>query len=67
MSNKSKKAIDRKPIEDLAQILNDLNLSSISYTDGDFSISVSKGTTEYEYKYRHLTKQKALKINQSQI
>ena len=47
MSNKSKKAIDRKPIEDLAQILNDLNLSSISYTDGDFSISVSKGTTEY--------------------
>ena len=44
MSKKSKKAIDRKPIEDLAKILDDLNLSSINYTDGDFSVSVTKGS-----------------------
>ena len=42
MSKKSNKAIDRKPIEDLAKILDDLNLSSINYTDGDFSVSVTK-------------------------
>lgn len=44
MSKKSNKAIDRKPIEDLAKILDDLNLSSINYTDGDFSVSVTKGS-----------------------
>ena len=44
MSSKSKKTIDRKPIEDLAKILDDLNLSNVTYTDGDFSVSVSKGS-----------------------
>ena len=42
MSDKSKKKIDVKPIEDLAKILDDLNLTKISYSDGDFSVSVSK-------------------------
>ena len=42
MSDKVKKKIDVKPIEDLAKILDDLNLTEISYTDGDFSVSVSK-------------------------
>ena len=42
MSDKTKKKIDVKPIEDLAKILDDLNLTEISYTDGDFSVSVSK-------------------------
>ena len=42
MSDKVKKKIDVKPIEDLAKILDDLNLTEISYSDGDFSISVSK-------------------------
>ena len=42
MSEKTKKKIDVKPIEDLAKILDDLNLTEISYTDGDFSVSVSK-------------------------
>ena len=44
MSEKTKKKIDVKPIEDLAKILDDLNLTEISYSDGDFSVSVSKGT-----------------------
>ena len=44
MSDKTKKKIDVKPIEDLAKILDDLNLTEISYTDGDFSVSVSKAT-----------------------
>ncbi len=44
MSDKTKKKIDVKPIEDLAKILDDLNLTEISYSDGDFSVSVSKAT-----------------------
>ena len=42
MSEKTKKKIEVKPIEDLAKILDDLNLTEISYSDGDFSVSVSK-------------------------
>jgi acetyl-CoA carboxylase biotin carboxyl carrier protein len=42
MSDKTRKKIDVKPIEDLAKILDDLNLTEISYSDGDFSVSVSK-------------------------
>ena len=42
MSDKTKKTIDVKPIKDLAKILDDLNLTEISYSDGDFSVSVSK-------------------------
>ncbi len=44
MSYKVKKTIDAKPIKDLAKILDDLNLTEISYADGDFSVSVSKAT-----------------------
>ena len=44
MSDKTKKIIDAKPIKDLAKILDDLNLTEISYSDGDFSVSVSKAT-----------------------
>ncbi len=44
MSDKTKKIIDAKPIKDLAKILDDLNLTEISYTDGGFSVSVSKAT-----------------------
>ena len=42
MSDKTKKIIDAKPIKDLAKILDDLNLTEISYSDGSFSVSVSK-------------------------
>ncbi|RPG95299.1 MAG: acetyl-CoA carboxylase biotin carboxyl carrier protein subunit, partial [Candidatus Pelagibacter sp. TMED263] len=42
MSDKTKKIIDAKPIKDLAKILDDLNVTEISYSDGDFSVSVSK-------------------------
>ena len=44
MSDKTKKIIDSKPIKDLAKILDDLNLTEISYSDGDFSVSVSKAS-----------------------
>ena len=43
MSDKSKKNIDPKPIKDLAKILEELNLTEVSYTDGDFSVTVAKG------------------------
>ena len=42
MPDKTKKIIDVKPIKDLAKILDDLDLTEISYSDGDFSVSVSK-------------------------
>ena len=44
MSEKTKKTIDSKPIKDLAKILDELNLTKISYSDGDFSVSVSKAS-----------------------
>ena len=43
MSDKSKKNIDPKPIKDLAKILEELKLTEVSYSDGDFSVSVAKG------------------------
>ena len=42
MSDKTKKIIDAKPIKDLAKMLEELNLTEISYSNGDFSVSVSK-------------------------
>ena len=42
MSNKLKKNIDPKPIKDLTKILDELDLTEVSYTDGDFSVTVSK-------------------------
>ena len=46
MSDKTKKIIDAKPIKDLAKILDDLNLTEISYSDGSFSVSVSKAAAQ---------------------
>ena len=42
MTDKSKKKIDTKPIKDLAKLLDELNLTEISYSDKEFSVSVSK-------------------------
>jgi biotin carboxyl carrier protein len=42
MTSKNKKTIDRKPIEDLSTLLEELNLTEISYQEGDFAISVSR-------------------------
>ena len=42
MTSKNKKTIDRKPIEDLSSLLDELNLTEISYKEGDFAISVSR-------------------------
>ena len=58
MSEKAKKTIDAKPIKDLAKILDDLHLTEISYSDGDFSVSVSKAAvaqTMSPVSYTHLT------------
>ena len=46
MSDKTKKTIDSRPIKDLAKILDDLNLTEVSYSDGSFSVSVSKAATQ---------------------
>ena len=42
MTDKSKKIVDTKPIKDLAKLLDELNLTEISYSDKEFSVSVSK-------------------------
>lgn len=57
MNNKSKKIIDTKPIKELTKLLDDLNLNEISYSDGDFSVSVSKGLTSYVAPTPTITKQ----------
>ena len=43
MSDKPKKNIAPKPIKDLVKILEELNLTEVSYSDGDFSVTVAKG------------------------
>ena len=42
MTSKNKKTIDRKPIEDLSLLLDELNLTEISYQEGEFAVSVSR-------------------------
>ena len=42
MTSKNKKTIDRKPIEELSSLLDELNLTEISYQEGDFAVSVSR-------------------------
>jgi hypothetical protein len=41
MGDKTKKIIDNKPIKELAKILDELNLTEVSYSDGNFSITVA--------------------------
>ena len=45
MASKEPKFIDKKSIKELADILDELELTELSYQKGDVSISVSKGTT----------------------
>lgn len=45
MASKETKFIDKKSIKELADILDELELTELSYQKGDVSISVSKGTT----------------------
>ena len=45
MTDKSKKNIDTKPIKVLAKLLDELNLTEISYSDKEFSVSVSKSVS----------------------
>tara|TARA_B100001996_G_C18526075_1_gene541134 strand:+ start:427 stop:870 length:444 start_codon:yes stop_codon:yes gene_type:complete len=42
----TKKTIDKAPIKELSKLLEDLNLTEISYREGDFAISVSRGNNE---------------------
>ena len=42
----AKKNIDKGPIKELSKLLEELNLVEISYRDGDFAISVSRGGTQ---------------------
>ena len=43
MAVKDGKFIDKKSIKELVEILDEMNLSSLSYQKGDVSISVSRG------------------------
>ena len=55
MSEKTKKIIDTKPIKDLAKILEDLNLTEVSYSDGDFSVTVARGAKIQEHSIETLS------------
>ena len=41
-----KKSIDKAPIKELTKLLKELNLTEISYKEGDFSVSVSRGNIQ---------------------
>ncbi|SVC61317.1 uncharacterized protein METZ01_LOCUS314171 [marine metagenome] len=41
-----KKSIDKAPIKELAKLLKELNLTEISYKEGDFAVSVSRGNIQ---------------------
>ena len=41
----AKKNIDKGPIQELSKLLDEFNLTEISYREGDFSVSVSRGTS----------------------
>ena len=49
MSDKKKKQIDTKPFEELVKILEEYNLTEASYSNNDFSISISRGTNTAKY------------------
>jgi acetyl-CoA carboxylase biotin carboxyl carrier protein len=42
----AKKTIDKAPIKELSKLLEELNLTEISYKEGDFSESVSRGSIQ---------------------
>ena len=42
MVSKTNKKIDKKLIEELSSLLDELNLTEISYQEGDFAVSVSR-------------------------
>ena len=42
----AKKTIDKAPIKELNKLLEELNLTEISYREGDFAISVSRGNIQ---------------------
>jgi len=42
----AKKTIDKAPIKELSKLLEELNLTEISYKEGDFSVSVSRGSIQ---------------------
>ena len=41
-----KKPIDKVPIKELTKLLKELNLTEISYKEGDFAVSVSRGNIQ---------------------
>lgn len=41
-----KKSIDKAPIKELTKLLKELNLTEISYKEGDFAVSVSRGSIQ---------------------
>tara|TARA_Y100001970_G_C14191803_1_gene835825 strand:- start:1090 stop:1533 length:444 start_codon:yes stop_codon:yes gene_type:complete len=42
----AKKTIDKAPIKELSKLLKELNLTEISYKEGDFAVSVSRGNAQ---------------------
>ena len=57
MTSKSKKNIDKKPIQDLSTLLDELDLTEISYQDGDFAVSVSRAVKNISSKSIHSNSQ----------
>ena len=54
MATKETKLIDKKSIKELVDILDEMELSTLSYKKGDISISVSKGMTSTTVKTNNI-------------
>ena len=63
MTDKSKKKIDTKPIKDLAKLLDELNLTEISYSEKEFSVSVSKTINVNSLPQSEITSSKDSSVN----
>ena len=64
MTSKLKKNIDKKPIQDLSALLDELDLTEISYQDGDFAVSVSRAVKNMSSKSSHSNSQ-AITVQES--
>ena len=54
MATKETKLIDKKSIKELVDILDEMELTTLSYKKGDISISVSKGMTSTTVKTNNI-------------
>ena len=67
MATKETKLIDKKSIKELVDILDEMELTSLSYKKGDISISVTKGMISTTVNTNNIQKSQYLSLKQKLI